>query len=91
MMLRDELLRVERDRWNEFDRLVQAVPPDRLDEPTLNPDGWSVKDLLWHMGSWDAEIADQLERIRAGTYASEYQHMDDHLPELRFVDGPADR
>jgi hypothetical protein len=67
-MDRDELLRVERDRWNEFDRLVRCVPSDRLDEPTLNPDGWSVKDLLWHMGSWDDEIADQLERIRAGTY-----------------------
>lgn len=68
-MDRDELLRVGRDRWDEFDRLLQAVSSDRLDEPTLNPDGWSVKDLLWHMGSWDAEIADQLERIRAGTYA----------------------
>jgi hypothetical protein len=51
-----------------------------------------MKDLLWHTGSWDTEIADQLERIRAGTYASAYKHMDDHLPELRrFVEGPADR
>jgi hypothetical protein len=68
------------------------VPPDRLDEPTLNPDRWSMKDLLWHTGSSDTEIADQLERIRAGTYASAYKHTDDHLPELRrFFEGPADR
>lgn len=67
-MDRDELLRVERERWSEFEELVRSVPADRLDDPTLNHDGWSVKDLLWHMGSWDDEIADQLERIRAGTY-----------------------
>jgi uncharacterized damage-inducible protein DinB len=65
-MDRDELLRVERDRWDEFDRLIQAVPSERLDEQTMNPDGWSVKDLLWHMGSWDAEIADQLEGSEPG-------------------------
>ena len=83
-MDRDELLRVERDRWNEFDRLIQAVPPDRIDEPTMNPDGWSVKDLLWHMGSWDAEIADQLERIRVGTYAG--HRWDEDPMNARFLE-----
>ena len=63
-----ELLRIERERWVQFCELVDRVPADRIDEQTLNPDGWSVKDLLWHIGSWDAEIAGELKRVRLGTY-----------------------
>jgi len=39
-----------------------------MEEPTVNEDGWSIKDLLWHMASWDAEIAGELERMREGTF-----------------------
>jgi uncharacterized protein (TIGR03083 family) len=65
---KQELLRIERERWAVFRDLVDRVPSDRFQEPTLNPDGWSVKDLLWHMASWDREAALALEQVRLGTY-----------------------
>jgi dihydrodipicolinate synthase/N-acetylneuraminate lyase len=65
---RSELFRLERERWREFEGLVERIPQDRMEEPTLNPDGWTVKDLLWHVGSWDAEAARILERVRLGTH-----------------------
>jgi uncharacterized damage-inducible protein DinB len=65
---KDELLRMERQRWVAFCGLIDRVPADRFEEPALNADGWSVKDLLWHMASWDREAARALEQVRLGTY-----------------------
>ena len=65
---KEELLRIERERWIAFSDLVGRVPSDRFEEPTLNSDGWSLKDLLWHMASWDREATRALEQVRVGTY-----------------------
>jgi N-acetylneuraminate lyase len=65
---REELLRLEHERWTELDALVRRIPEDGMEEPTLNDEGWTVKDLLWHVASWDAEAADELQRVRLGTY-----------------------
>jgi uncharacterized damage-inducible protein DinB len=65
---KEQLLGIERERWVAFSDLIGRVPPDRFEEPILNEDGWSVKDLLWHMASWDREAARALEQVRLGTY-----------------------
>jgi hypothetical protein len=65
---KEELLRIERKGWVAFSELVDRVPAGRSEEPTLDPDGWSLKDLLWHMASWDGEAARALEQVRLGTY-----------------------
>jgi uncharacterized damage-inducible protein DinB len=65
---KEELFLIERERWVAFADLVDRVPAERSEEPTLDPDGWSVKDLLWHMASWDREAARALEQVRLGTY-----------------------
>ena len=64
----DGLLGIDDERWAEFAALVERVPEDRREEPSLNADGWSVKDLLWHMRCWNTVIAEQLEAIAAGTF-----------------------
>jgi len=52
-----------------------------MEEPTVNEDGWSIKDLLWHMASWDAEIGEELEKMRragrivAGTITAVLAHV----------------
>src|SRR5439155_22904952 len=74
---RSELHRLERERREEFEGLLERVPDEALEEPTLNPDGWSVKDLLWHVGSWDAEAAENLERVRLGTYEDDEYDTDE--------------
>ena len=61
-------LRTEEDAaWEELHALIERVPLDRLDEPSL-PEGWTVKDLLFHVGAWAADCGDELERIAAGTF-----------------------
>src|SRR6266545_5862781 len=65
---KQELLEIERARWGEFRDLVDRIPSDRMEDPTLNDDGWSVKDLLWHVRCWNTVVADELQRIQAGTF-----------------------
>ena len=37
-------------------------------EPSATPDGWSPKDVMFHVGAWLAECAKVLEQIREGTF-----------------------
>lgn len=83
-MDRDAMLGLERERWTEFSALIDRVPVDRMEDPTLNDTGWSIKDLLWHMRCWDVEIAHELEQIRLGTYAEHDYGTDEK--NARFLD-----
>ena len=65
---KEELLQIEREKWAAFSALLDQIPDDRMEESTLNDDGWSAKDVLWHMRSWDEEIGRELAAIRDGTY-----------------------
>jgi hypothetical protein len=68
MVRREDLLRSEDRGWNELHSLVETLSRQQMLEPGLTPDGWSVKDLLWHLGAWWAKAGVMLERIRVGTY-----------------------
>ena len=63
---------------------MSQVPFDRMDEPTVNADGWSIKDLLWHMGSWDADIAEELGRMSDGTFVD--HDWDTEAKNARFLE-----
>jgi hypothetical protein len=63
---REELLGREEEGWRELTDLIDAVPAERLDGAGLNPEGWSVKDLMWHVARWAGTCADVLDRIRTG-------------------------
>jgi hypothetical protein len=68
MVRREDLLRSEDRGWNELHSLLETLSRQQMLEPGLTPDGWSVKDLLWHLGAWWAKAGVMLERIRVGTY-----------------------
>ena len=55
----------EAEGWAVFETAVDAVPRERRSEPSL-PEGWSVKDLLWHVAHWWDEAADALEGADGG-------------------------
>jgi hypothetical protein len=61
----DELTAREAAAWASFEAAVNAVPRDRRSEPLL-PDGWSVKDMLWHVAFWWEICAESLERMAVG-------------------------
>jgi hypothetical protein len=64
-----ERLAAEEDAaWAELHALFDAIPSDRFEEPKLTSEGWSPKDAMFHIAAWCAEAANQLERMRMGTY-----------------------
>lgn len=79
---REELVRAEGERWAEVAGLLSQLTPDQMVEPGLIPEGWSVKDLLAHLGCWAAEAARAMERIRLGTYEREDIDVDARNREL---------
>ncbi|HET7870523.1 MAG TPA: maleylpyruvate isomerase N-terminal domain-containing protein [Actinomycetota bacterium] len=68
MVPREDLLRSEDRGWSELRSLLDSLSRQQALEPGLTAEGWSVKDLLWHLGAWWAKAGVMLERIRVGTY-----------------------
>ena len=67
-MDRDRLLLEEESGWVILHDRFTRIAPDRVERPTVGPDGWSAKDVMFHVGAWLAECAQVLERIREGTF-----------------------
>ena len=88
---REELAIEEHAAWEELSTMVRRLSPEQMELPEVTADGWSAKDLLWHIGCWSAEAARQLERIRMGTYEErDWDDTDDinrrYLEESRRLD-----
>ena len=64
----DELLADEDRLWLELTEVFGDVSPERFDEPSVTPDGWSPKDVMYHVAAWADEAATVLGRIAAGTH-----------------------
>jgi DinB superfamily len=61
----EDLTAQEAEAWTVFRAAVDAIPGDRRSEPLL-PDGWTVKDTLWHVAYWWDLGAETFERMSAG-------------------------
>lgn len=72
----EELLQQETVAWEELSSLVARLTPEQLEQPGMNEEGWSVKDLLWHYGCWSARTVREIERIREGTYDGYHDETD---------------
>jgi hypothetical protein len=71
------LLREEEQGWAELRVVLGRIPKARLEEPGVTDEGWSPKDVMFHVGAWLALAATQLERIREGTYTVDDTTTDD--------------
>jgi mycothiol maleylpyruvate isomerase-like protein len=65
----DRLLAEEGTGWQTLLDVFASIPHDRVEDASLTADGWSPKDVMFHIGAWCAEAANQLERMRLGTFA----------------------
>jgi Mycothiol maleylpyruvate isomerase N-terminal domain len=65
------LLAEEEEGWRALHEAFARVPPERFEEPALTEEGWSAKDVMFHVGAWMAEAERQLSRMRMGTYRDE--------------------
>lgn len=58
----------ERRGWYELVELVHRLTPEERLAPGYYRDpGWSVRDVVAHLGTWLAETQVQFERMTAGT------------------------
>jgi hypothetical protein len=64
---RAALTAAEADAWAAFEAAIEVVPRNRREEPVLS-NGWSAKDVLWHVAHWWSEGAEAYEAMRAGTF-----------------------
>lgn len=65
---REELLRAEAEGWEQMNQLLTATPPEILERSGLNPEGWAVRDLMWHVAFWCADTARAFEEMKDGTF-----------------------
>ena len=90
-----DLLADEDAGWSELSGLVDSLRSDQVERPGYFPEGWSVKDLVAHVGSWLAEAGRILERIDVGTYRLDEIDVDrlnqEFLDALRDVPYPVIR
>ena len=63
-----DLLRAEDDGWNAFHAALGPVSPEQMEAPGYYPNGWSLKDLMAHIASWQAEATNVLTQLRFNTY-----------------------
>lgn len=60
-----ELLQRTSRRWLELKRAIEALPPQRLAEPVA-PGGWTGRELILHLATWDEELMRVIEERDAG-------------------------
>ena len=48
--------------------MFARIPPERFEEPTLTPEGWSPKDAMFHVAGWLSDCGWVLERIGRGSF-----------------------
>ena len=73
-----DMVRDEDAAWARFEAVIESLTREQIAEAGYYPaEGWSVKDLIAHVGSWMAEAALMLERMRFGTYRADARDTDD--------------
>jgi hypothetical protein len=95
------LLADEERGWLDLTEVFGDVPLDRFDEPSVTDEGWSPKDVMYHVAAWSEEAAKVLGRIPAGTHREgepdtqalneewfeEGRGLDDDVVRIRFAKG----
>jgi hypothetical protein len=61
----------EDEGWRRLQAVFARIPEDRFETPGLTDEGWSPKDMMFHIGAWLAECGRILDQIRDGTYRSD--------------------
>jgi hypothetical protein len=54
--------------WRRLGDVLERVPADRYEEPGVTPEGWSVKDVMFHVAGWLDDCAGVLRQIADGTF-----------------------
>ncbi len=83
---REELLRAEEQGWRSLNELIAGLADEELERPEVTPEGWSVKDLMWHIACWSADCVRALDQMRAGTFTGSTFDEDVETVNRRFLE-----
>src|SRR5262245_9144536 len=72
-----DLSRAEESAWLELLGVLESLTPEQMDRPGYYPEGWSVKDLMAHVASWQAEAGQVLEQIWNSTFEADTAPTDE--------------
>jgi hypothetical protein len=67
-MTMDELTSREARDWAELRAAVDRLASEQLSTGAVNEDGWTTKDVLWHIAHWWDHLAGMLDAMGAGTF-----------------------
>ena len=68
-MEKQTLTEREAAAWAEFRAQVDRLTPEQREQPDANADGWSMRDVLWHIAHWWDDFAGMVEEVnRGGTF-----------------------
>ena len=71
MGLREDLLRQEAEGWQRIDGLLARLTLEQIERPGYTDEGWSVKDMMWHVAAWSQDTVRVLGDMGAGTWDGE--------------------
>jgi hypothetical protein len=72
----EALLDAEEAAWHLLVAEVERFTDEEMERPGVTPDGWSVKDVVFHIGAWAADCGLQLERMRMGTWEAPHEDVE---------------
>jgi len=49
--------------WGELRAVVDRMTPEQREAPTATDEGWSVKDVVWHIAHWWDDLSRMLEEL----------------------------
>ena len=81
----DATLDEEARAYAAFEAAVAAVPRERFEETSL-PDGWTVKDVLWHVAYWWRDGARTFAAIADGTHTGFDEDEETDVTNARVLD-----
>ena len=67
-MDRHTLTRREEAGWAEFRSALDNLLPGQRETLAVNDDGWTARDLVWHVRYWWEHLTGMLEEMREGTF-----------------------
>lgn len=60
--------------WTAFRSSIDGLTPDQMQQPGASGE-WSVKDILAHVTTWEAESLEHLPRMARGEKNASYRHL----------------
>lgn len=82
---REELLHAEELGWRQLNELLDGLSDEDLVEP-YGADGWSARDVMWHIACWAADCARALDQMAAGVFTGQIPAEDTETVNRRLLE-----